>query len=120
MTLHEKMLYHPIHPVKFLTDWGTGLAALPLFALHRLAEALLAVLPGVFISLLVPYAQLEPLKASRFGQHISSHMTRQVEVIRLLGYVAMACGAWFHSSWMIVLGLGGMGGWTYGILNRRH
>jgi len=44
MTLQEKVLYHQIHPLKLITDWGTGLAALYLFWQHALFGALLLAL----------------------------------------------------------------------------
>ena len=45
MTREEKLLYHQIHPLKLLTDWTAGFAALPLLWRHRLRAALVVTVP---------------------------------------------------------------------------
>jgi uncharacterized membrane protein len=32
-------------------------------------------------------------------------MTRAMETLRLLGYIIMALGAWYHAPWTITLGV---------------
>jgi hypothetical protein len=41
MKREEKILYHQIHPLRFLTDLAVGFIALPLLWRHRLRAALL-------------------------------------------------------------------------------
>ncbi len=107
MNLEEKSLYHQIHPLKLLTDWGTGILALyPLWG-HNLPLALAIALipPPVASFLLICFADLENQKESPFGRYIRKYMTRQMEAIRFAGYAVMAVGAWIHGIWLIPLGL---------------
>jgi len=66
MTREEKLLYHQIHPLKLLTDWTAGFAALPLLWRHRLRAALLVTfVPPILVSvLIIRYVDLEPYKRS--------------------------------------------------------
>jgi hypothetical protein len=41
MTSVEKSLFHQIHPLKHVADWGTGLLALYPFWQHELLAAIL-------------------------------------------------------------------------------
>lgn len=107
MTFKEKVLYHQIHPIKLFTDWSTGIIALYFFWQHEITLALvIAFLPAVPISfLLVKYGDLEPLKKSSFGKYIKKYMTRQMEAVRLVGYLPMMVGGWYHSPSLIIVGL---------------
>ena len=107
MNLEEKVLYHQIHPLKLFTDWSTGIIALYPFWRHNLAFALIiALVPAPIISfILVRFADLEKYKESSFGKYIRKYMTRQAEAIRFAGYAVMAIGAWYHSIWLVLLGL---------------
>ena len=107
MTTYEKYLYHQVHPLKLLTDWGSGLAALYFFWKQELLLAVLvAVVPSLVISgVLIRFASLEHYATSKRGQYIKTHMTRARELLRLAGYVVMAFAAWYHLPWMILSGL---------------
>jgi len=107
MTTYEKYLYHQVHPLKLLTDWGSGLAALYFFWKQELLLAVLvAVVPSLVISgVLIRFASLEHYATSKRGQYIKTHMTRARERLRLAGYVVMAFAAWYHLPWMILSGL---------------
>jgi hypothetical protein len=107
MTTYEKYLYHRVHPLKFLTDWGSGVAALYFFWKQELLLAVLvAVVPSLVISgVLIRFASLEHYATSKRGQYIKTHMTRARELLRLAGYVVMAFAAWYHLPWMILSGL---------------
>jgi hypothetical protein len=107
MTTYEKYLYHQVHPLKLLTDWGSGLAALYFFWNQELLLAVLvAVVPSLVISgVLIRFASLEHYATSKRGQYIKTHMTRARELLRLAGYVVMAFAAWYHLPWMILSGL---------------
>jgi hypothetical protein len=107
MTPQEKYLYHQIHPLKLLTDWGTGLLSLYLFWHHQLIlAAAIALIPPIVASwLLIKFANLEGQRAARFGHYVQRSMTRAMETLRLLGYIVMAAGAWYHTPWIIGLGL---------------
>jgi hypothetical protein len=107
MTTYEKYLYHQVHPLKLLTDWGSGFAALYFFWKQELLLAVLvAVVPLLVISgVLIRFASLEHYATSKRGQYIKTHMTRARELLRLAGYVVMAFAAWYHLPWMILSGL---------------
>jgi len=107
MTTYEKYLYHQVHPLKLLTDWGSGVAALYFFWKQELLLAVLvAVVPSLVISgVLIRFASLEHYATSKRGQYIKTHMTRARELLRLAGYVVMAFAAWYHLPWMILSGL---------------
>ena len=107
MNLEEKSLYHQIHPLKLFTDWSTGIVALYPFWRHNLALALIIALvpPPIVSFMLIRFANLEKYKVSSFGKYVRKYMTRQVEAIRLAGYLVMVVGAWYHVIWLILLGL---------------
>jgi hypothetical protein len=107
MTTYERYLYHQVHPLKLLTDWGSGLAALYFYWKRELLLAVLvAVVPSLVISgVLIRFANLEHYATSKRGQYIKTHMTRARELVRLAGYVVMAFAAWYHLPWMILSGL---------------
>jgi hypothetical protein len=107
MTTYERYLYHQVHPLKLLTDWGSGLAALYFYWKRELLLAVLvALVPSLVISgVLIRFANLEHYATSKRGQYIKTHMTRARELVRLAGYVVMAFAAWYHLPWMILSGL---------------
>jgi hypothetical protein len=106
MTLQEKILYHQIHPLKLLTDWGAGIIALYPFWQHNLLLALLiAFIPSILVSfLLIRFANLDKYKQSPFGKYIHQYMTHPIEMLRAAGYVLMAGAAWVHAAWAIPVG----------------
>jgi hypothetical protein len=107
MNLQDRSLYHQIHPLKLLTDWGTGIFAPYLFWGHNLATALvIALIPSAIVSfVLIRFANLEKYKESSFGKYVHKYIKRQIEATRLAGYAVMAIGAWAHIIWLIPLGL---------------
>jgi hypothetical protein len=123
MTREEKVLYHQIHPLKLLTDWTAGFAALPLLWRHRLRAALLvAFVPSILSSsLIIRYVDLEPYKRSAFGRYVERNMTREIQGIRLAGYLIMSLGAWYRRPWSVPLGLlVVLFGWSRGVLFPRR
>jgi len=122
MTGKEKYLYHQIHPLKLLTDFGAGLGSLYPLWQHDLLVALSIMLvpPPVASFLVMRYAELEPYKQSAFGRYLARFMSHGMEVVRLAGMVIMALGAWHHSIGLIVGGLGLiLFGWLRGKIIRR-
>ncbi len=119
MTREEKILYHQIHPLKLLTDATAGFAALPLLWLRRLRAALLVMLlPPIFASvLIIRYVDLEPYRRSSLGRYAEQYMSREMQGVRLVGYLIMALGAWHRRLWPMPLGLlAVLFGWFRGIL----
>ncbi len=107
MSLQEKSLYHQIHPLKLLTDWGTGIVALYLLWRHNtVAGLIVAFVPSILVTLaILQWANLETYRQSSLGKYISKYMTRLMEMIRFAGYAVMAIGAWYHLAWLIFIGL---------------
>ena len=123
MTPKEKILYHQIHPLKLLTDLTAGFAALPLLWRHRLRAALFVTfVPPILVSaLIIRYVDLEPYKRSSFGRYVEQYMTREMQGVRLAGYLIMSLGAWHRRLWSIPLGLlVVIFGWLRGILFPRR
>ena len=121
MTCEEKVLYHQIHPLKLLTDATAGFAALPLLWRRRLRAALLVMLlPPIFASvLIIRYVDLEPYRRSSLGRYVEHYMSREMQGVRLVGYLIMALGAWHRRLWPMPLGLlVVLFGWFRGILFR--
>jgi hypothetical protein len=115
----EKILYHQIHPLKLLTDSTFGFAALRLLWRHRLRAALLTMfVPSILVSvLIIRYVDLEPYKRSSPGRYVEQYMTREMQGVRLAGYLIMAIGAWHRRLWPVPLGLlVVLFGWFRGIL----
>ncbi|HLY79361.1 MAG TPA: hypothetical protein VKQ70_08310, partial [Caulobacteraceae bacterium] len=85
LTLHEKALYHQIHPAKLAVDILTEPVSLYLFWRHELVIGLIAHFgpPIVASALVIAWADLSPLKASALGRYVDRHMTRTVEAARL-------------------------------------
>jgi hypothetical protein len=119
VTREEKILYHQIHPLKLLTDCTAGFAALPLLWRRRLRAALLVTLVPPILSsiLIIRYVDLEPYKRSAFGRYVERYMTREMQGVRLAGYLIMSLGAWYRRPWSVPLGLlVVLFGWSRGIL----
>ena len=121
LSAQEKTLYHQIHPLKLLTDWGSGIIALFFFWAHKIILALaIAVIPSFLVSFaLLQWADLARLKDSAFGNYVHQYMTLWAQLARLLGYAIMAAGAWFHQAWLIVVGLLVIvSAWMWGIFTK--
>jgi hypothetical protein len=107
MHLSEKLLYHQIHPAKLGTDIVSAFVSLYFFWRHELFLALIVhIAPPVIASfVLIHFADLEAQKRSAFGRYIKRSMTHLVEGIRLCGDIVMVFGAWYHSWWIMLVGL---------------
>jgi hypothetical protein len=107
MTGREPLLYHQIHPLKLITDWGAGSLSFYLLWQHRLGPALLVQLvpPIVVSGVLLRWADLEPQRRSAFGRYIGRSMTPSMQALRLVGNGVMSLGAWYHRPWLLALGL---------------
>jgi hypothetical protein len=67
---------------------------------------MIALIPAMVVSsLLINFANLERQRASRFGHYVQRYMTRTMETLRLVGYIIMAAGAWYHAPFFFGLGL---------------
>jgi len=122
MINREKWLYHQLHPVKLLVDWGAGLFSLYPLWRHELAVGMAVMLmPPVVASILVMlFADLEPYARSRLGQSLARSMSRLTEAIRLAGMAVMALGAWYHGWLLIAAGLLLIAaGWLLGLAQQR-
>ena len=119
MDLRARLLYHQIHPLKLLTDWGTAAVAAYLLWGHRLGAALLVgLIPSIVVSaLLVRWADLTPYEVSPFGRYVARHMTSAVEGIRFLGLAVAWAGAWAMRPPFIALGVAViLGAWAWGLV----
>ncbi len=107
MTFQEKSLYHQIHPAKLFIDWSTGFLSLYFFWKHELLIGLLVgIIPSILASFFITQlANIEHLKQSRFGKYIEKYMTKQMQVLRFIGYFIMVLGAWWHNAFFIIFGL---------------
>lgn len=63
-------------------------------------------IPSILVSIIViKYENLEKLKQSSFGNYIQRFMTKDMEIVRFIGFAIMILGAWFHLLWLIFFGL---------------
>ncbi|HTM68842.1 MAG TPA: hypothetical protein VL426_06120 [Candidatus Binatia bacterium] len=106
MTSKEKTLYHQIHPAKLAADLVAGIGAVVLFAKGHPwpALALAVVVPVAATVAVIRYADLEPLKRSRFGAYVKKFMTTSAQVQRLAGFAILCWAAWKGSYLLGVLG----------------
>ena len=119
MTRREKVLYHQIHPLKLLTDWGTGAISFYLLWRRHLRAALLVqFVPAIMVSsALVRWANLEPWKQSAFGRYVEEYMTPPMQGVRVAGNVVMSLGAWYRRPGLLLAGLLMiLFGWLRGLL----
>jgi hypothetical protein len=107
MSFKEKSLYHQIHPAKLFTDWFTGLLSLYFIWRHELLIGLVVgIIPSILASFFImQFANIEHLKQSRFGKYIEKYMTKQMQIVRFVGYFIMVLSAWWHNIFFIVIGL---------------
>jgi hypothetical protein len=120
MSFRERMLYHQIHPAKLATDIGVTAPAGYLLWEHKLGAAVAVSLgPPLIVSgvILLCKVNLEHYKSSKLGQYVARYMTHTVEAIRLLGFLVMAVGCWFHEIWLVPTGIAVVGlAWLRGLL----
>jgi hypothetical protein len=116
--LADRLLYHQIHPLKLFTDWSTAFVAAALLWAHRLAEALVVgFVPSIIVTAaLVRWADLEPYRASPFGQYVRGFMTRRVQMARFAGLLPLWLGAGFHQPLVVAAGVAWiLGCWLWGL-----
>ena len=106
MYLQEKLLYHQIHPAKLAADIGGSIASSYFIWQHQFWTAMVAAFVPALLgsALVIRFADLERMKASRLGRYISWSMTRPIEVWRFGGQIVMWVGAWYHQWATILLG----------------
>jgi hypothetical protein len=107
MTFSEKKLYHQIHPFKLFTDISASISTIYLFWLHYFFFGLILhfLLPVLGSIIVIKFADLENLKKSAFGKYVKKYMSGQMEALRLSGDIITIIGAWYHSLFVIALGL---------------
>jgi hypothetical protein len=122
MDLLERKLYHQIHPLKLVTDFGVTPLSLYFLWEHRVLPAMVVgFVPPLVVSLamLKWTPDLDKLKRSAFGRYIKKYMTPFIEAARLLSLVPMAYGAWDHHFRFIILGLVILAvAWCNGLIRR--
>lgn len=106
-TFREKILYHQIHPLKLFTDVGVTFPACYLLWRHDLSLAVaFAIFPPVIVSaVLIAIADLDGYKASAFGRYVARYMSREMEVLRALGFLLVAVGSWLRQVWLLPCGV---------------
>ena len=119
MDLAEKILYHQIHPAKISTDAFVTIPSLYLFWLHELVLGIIvALVPAIVASaLIIRFVNLEKYKASALGHYVSRYMTREMQTLRLAGFIVMAIGVWFAGFALLLVPLGlviVLLGWSWG------
>ena len=107
MTLQEKILYHQVHPLKLATDIFTSvLSTYFLWVKNDFGFWGTFLSPSLIVTLLViRFANLERLKASRSGRYISRFMTKKIELLRLIGQIIVWFSAWNHFLFGVVAGV---------------
>ena len=107
MTLEEKKIYHQIHPVKLLTDFGTGFGAVYLLWQQSIVWALLlAFVPATVVSLwMIAKLDLEKYKNSAFGAYFRKYVaSKSFDWLRFAGFLIMMLGGW--NQYPLVIGAG--------------
>jgi len=91
MRLHERILYHQVHPLKLAVDWLTAACATWLFWNHLVWTALaVGLVPPAIISwYLIQQGDFAGTAQSTLGSYVRQHMTPAMQAVRLLG-VAIA------------------------------
>ena len=81
----------------------------------------IALLPPIIVSaVIIAAVDLEPYKQSSFGRYLRIYMSREMEALRLFGFVLLALGSWFHQAWLLPCGLVlVLVGWLRGIIWRK-
>jgi len=107
MTFTEKKLYHQIHPLKLSTDISASIISLYLFWHHYFLIALILhfLIPIIGSFLIIKYINIEKQKKSALGKYIKKYMTGWMEALRLTGDIITIFGAWYHSFFVITLGI---------------
>ena len=123
MTLQEKILYHQIHPLKLVTDIFTSvLSTYLLWIQNELGFWITFLIPSLVATLLViRFANLERLKASRSGRYIRRFMTKKIEILRLAGQIIVWFSAWHHFLFGVLGGVAVISmAWVSGVLGSKQ
>ncbi len=115
-------MYHQIHPLKLATDIGVTFPACYFLWRHELLlAAAFALLPPVVVSaILIAAVDLEPYKQSAFGRYLATYMSREMEALRLSGFLLVALGSWLHRVWLLPCGFAiVLLAWTRGLIWRK-
>jgi hypothetical protein len=106
MTPRDKRLYHQVHPLKLLVDFGTSFASAWLLWQARWLPALLVgFLPSFAITWwLMRFADLERVRRSWFGGYVTRHMPNKIVAERIAGQLLVWGGAIAHIPWLVPFG----------------
>jgi hypothetical protein len=119
MNLEERLLYHQIHPLKVAIDLSAAVVMLYLLWQRAVLGALIVMVGPTMVAstVLVRWANLEPLKESPLGQYVRRYMTAPVRLARSGGLAVMVAGAWYHQPWVLAAGASIIGAaWLSGLL----
>ncbi len=107
LTSREKELYQQIHPAKLGTDVASFFPSTYLIWIHQPILGILAgFVPAILASgVVMRYADLESLATTPFGKYVAKYMTRPIEALRFIGLFVSWAGAWYHSPWIIGVGV---------------
>lgn len=122
MTPRDKRLYHQIHPLKLLVDFGTSFASTWLLWEARWVPALLvAFLPSIAITAcLLRFADLERVRHSWLGSYVTHHMPNKIVAERVAGQLIVWAGAAAHVPWLVPFGYFVIGlAWLNGLWDRQ-
>lgn len=105
MNFKEKALYQQIHPLRLITDWGSGLYACYCFWDQQMLLGIaMMFVPSLVVSLFVTrFGDLEKLKNSSFGKYYQRIYSKSIDLIRFIGFIIMAAGSWIHQ-WELLFG----------------
>jgi hypothetical protein len=108
-----------VHPLKLATDIGVTPPSLFLLWSHELLAGLIvAFVPAMVVSaVLLRTTDLTSYRDRPIGAYLRRFMTPLVQVLRLVGFVVCAIGAWVREPAIIVAGLALVAAcWSYGLL----
>jgi len=107
LTRQERILYHQVHPLKLITDWGMAILAAWLLWQHRLVLGFATgFIPSAVVTiLLTQLADLDRLKRSASGRYVAVHITHAMVATRLAGLVIFRIWAWGRQLWLLPVGV---------------
>jgi hypothetical protein len=118
MTIHEKILFHQVHPAKLATDILAAAVSLYLLWRHELVIGLLThfIPPPISSFFVMRCVNLEPYKNSALGKYLVRYMTPTAQATRLAGDLICVGAAWLHSIPGVAAGLVlVLCAWLYGL-----
>ena len=107
MTLHERLLYHHVHPLKLVVDLVSAItAAVLLWQQHLLRAALIGLVPPAIASLLVmQFVNLDRLRETSLGRYVGRYMSLPLHVTAVAGVIIFWLASWYRSIFYCVVGL---------------